>query len=156
MKLWADGRDAVRNASAPADKLETANDGVGRILRALCDRVLREDPEVLKRPAGGASAGYSIASGMKKQGADRPIQPVGLTGPAEAAAFVKRVNEELERQGGAAHFWYPPRDVGDLCEGLEHGDELPAALQCTPQEIEWAMTGSDEVDTLWIPPRAPP
>jgi len=162
MKLWVEGRDAVREEVEKAGKLEKANEVVGAAVSLLCDRILREDPEVLGRPAGGAAAGYSIASGaddwkfMKDQPDDRPIQPVGLTGAAEAEAFRMSVNDRLREKGGRAHYWYPSRDLGDLCEGLAARDPLPAALQCTAQEIEWATSGSDEVKDLWIPARVQP
>jgi hypothetical protein len=162
MRVWVEGRDAVRNEIDKTAKLERANEIVGTTVRMLCDSILREDPEVLRRPAGGAAAGYSIASGaddwkfMKDQPEDRPIQPVGLTGTAEAEAFHKSVNDSLAGKRSRAHLSYPSRDLGDLCESLAPHDPLPATLQCTSQEIDWAMSGSDEVDTLWIPARTQP
>ena len=173
MKLWVDGRAAVREASAPPDKLARANEHVATTLRTLCDRVLREDADVLRQPAGGAAAGYSITSGTdgweylkfwkwkrKKyfweiKPEDTPIQPVGLTGPEEAKAFYEKVNDELKAQGGPKHFGYLPREVGDLCLAIKPHHPLPAALQCTRQEIDWAMRGAREVETLWIPARSP-
>jgi hypothetical protein len=119
----------------------------------LCDRVFREDPEVLKRPAGGAAAGYSIASGFKTRSEDLPIQPVGLTGAEETEAFYRRINEALEEKGRPMRLWYPSRDMGDLCAGLDSPAQIPAALQCTQQEIDWATSGSKAVKNMWIPAR---
>lgn len=165
MKLWVDGREAVQKETDRAAKLEIANEKVGQTVRLLCDNIFREDPEVLRRPAGGAAAGYSIASGtdrwkfweyFKKRPEDIPIQPVGLTGPEEAIAYRKMVNDNLKEKDGPAHYWYPPRDAGDFCKDLDRQDQLPSALQCTQQEIDWAMSGSNEVGTLWIPARTQP
>lgn len=166
MKLWVNGRAAVRKETHQAAKLKRANEQVAPTLRLLCGRIFKEDPEVLRRPAGGAAAGYSIASGtdnweffwrlIRQQAADKPIQPVGLTGPEEAIAFRQRVNDELKTKGGPAHFWYPSRNVEDFCQALDRQDQLPAALQCTAQEIDWAMSGSKEVESLWIPARTQP
>lgn len=166
MKHWTDGRAAVIRETEPAAKLARANAQVAQTLRLLCERVFREDPEVLRRPAGGAAAGYSIASGtdrwkflewlFRTGPPDKPIQPVGLTGPEEAEAFYKSVNVLLRARGGPAHFWYPSRDMPDLCQALARGEPLPAALQCARQEIDWAMRGAQEVETLWIPARTLP
>jgi hypothetical protein len=162
MRSWDEGRRAVREQADAAAMLRRANEEVGRIIRVLCTRVFKEDPEVLGKPAGGAAAGYSIASGsdnwefFKERSEDRPIQPVGLTGPEEAEEFGRRVSEELREKGGPAHYWYPPREAGDFCAGLDHEDPLPQALQCTPQEIDWAMSGSPIVESMWIPPRIRP
>jgi hypothetical protein len=165
MKLWVDGREAVQKETDRAAKLEIANEKVGQTIQLLCDNIFREDPEVLRRPAGGAAAGYSIASGtdrwkfweyFKERPEDIPIQPVGLTGPEEAIAYRKMVNDNLKEKGGPAHYWYPPRDAGDFCKDLDRQDQLPSALQCTQQEIDWAMSGSNEVGTLWIPARTQP
>jgi hypothetical protein len=166
MKLWVDGSEAVRRETDKVAKLERANEHVEHSIRLLCNSVFREDPEVLRRPAGGAAAGYSIASGtdnwefirtlFTKRPKDKPIQPVGLTGPEEASAFRKKVNDKLKARSGPAHFWYPSRDMGDLCEALDQQEQLPAILQCTTQEINWAMQGSREVETMWIPARTQP
>jgi hypothetical protein len=77
-----------------------------------------------------------------------------LTGPEEARAFIARVNEDLKSLGRPPYFVYPSRDAGDLCEGSGQRDELPAALRCTRQEIEWAMDESEKVENLVIPPRS--
>ena len=166
MKMWVDGREAVRKETDKVARLERANEHVGHSIRLLCNSIFREDPDVLRRPAGGAAAGYSIASGtdnwkffrtlFTKKPEDKPIQPVGLTGPEEASAFRKRVNDKLTALGRPEHFWYPSRDMGDLCEALGQHEQLPAILQCTPQEIDWAMSGSNEVETMWIPARTQP
>ena len=84
---------------------------------------------------------------------DQPIQPVGLTGAAEARAFVAWVNRELQRAGRAPYFAYPSREVGDYCAELADTGRLPEALRCTADEIGWAMEASPEVDPLVIPPR---
>ncbi len=159
MKLWIDGRRAVAREIGKPAKLNRANQNVKDAMILLCNRILREDADVLERPAGGAAAGYSSASGtdnwefFKKKKADRPIQPVGLTGAEEAEAFVKRINDRLKKDGSKIAFWYPPRDMKDLCRGLDHGRPLPAPLRCTSQEIDWAMQGSGKVRSMWIPAR---
>ena len=163
MRMWLPARNAVREAPDAASKLASANHAVGQAVDYLCDNVFREDAEVLRRPAGGAAAGYSIASGTdnwvsvfafwRKRPKDQPIQPVGLTGPEEARAFVARVNEDLKSRGRPPYFVYPSRDADDFCEGSGQRDELPAALRCTRQEIEWAMDESEKVENLVIPPR---
>ena len=162
MKSWVDGRQAVHNETDRAAKLRTANQKVKETMALLCNRVLREDSAVLSRPAGGAAAGYSITSGTdnwkfyKKKKPDTPIQPVGLTGPDEARVFVKTVNEFLRKKGKKNRFWYPSREMKDLCHGLANGNRLPAPLRCTPQEIDWAMKGSNKVRNMWIPARKLP
>lgn len=163
MRMWLPARKAVQEAPDAASKLARTNRAVGQAVDYLCGNVLLEDPEVLRRPAGGAAAGYSIASGTdnwatvftfwREQPKDRPIQPAGLTGPDEAQDFVARVNEELKRKGRPPYFIYPSRADSDFCEGLGQPDGLPKALRCTRQEIEWAMDGSSVVDELVIPPR---
>lgn len=163
MRMWAPARKAVQEGRDAASKLARANRAVGQAVDYLCGNVLVEDVEVLRRPAGGAAAGYSIASGTdnwatlftfwREQPKDRPIQPAGLTGPDEAQDFVARVNEELKTRGRPPYFVYPSRTAGDFCEDTDQPDGLPEALRCTPQEIEWAMDGSSVVDELVIPPR---
>jgi hypothetical protein len=164
IRMWLPARKAVREAPDVGSKLEKANHAVGQAVDYLCGNVFREDPEILRRPAGGAAAGYSIASGTdnwasvftfwRKRPKDQPIQPVGLTGPEEARAFVDGVNEDLKSRGRLPYFVYPARDAGDFCEESGQRDELPAALRCTRQEIEWAMDDSDKVENLVIPPRS--
>jgi hypothetical protein len=164
MKMWGSARVATRAAPDATARREKADAAVERVVDYLCDRVFREDPEVLRRPAGGAAARYSIASGSdnwasvftfwRKQPPDRPIQPIGLTGPEEAKAFVARVNDELAEEGRPPHFFYPSREERDYCEGFERRDSLPAALRCTQQEIEGAMRGSRALEDLLIPPRS--
>lgn len=162
MKLWVGGRKAVRAETGMEAKRARADEEVGKVLRLLCDRVLREDTEVLAKPAGGAAAGFSSASGTdnwrfyERKRKDRAIQPVGLTGPEEARAFQLEVNNRLIDGGSPERFWYPPREWGDLCAALVSEEPLPPALQCTAKEIDWAMSGSNEVGTLWIPPRTQP
>jgi hypothetical protein len=164
MKRWASGRAAARAARDAAARRERANAAVEHVVDYLCDEVFREDPAVARRPAGGAAAEYSIASGSdnwarvftfwRQQPPDRPIQPLGLTGPEEAQAFVARVNEGLAQQGRPPYFVYPSRAEGDYCDGFEREGSLPAALRCTPQEIEGAMSGSRELEGLLLPPRS--
>lgn len=164
MRMWVPARKAVHQAPDAASKLARANEAVAQAVDYLCGNVFREDPEVLRRPAGGAAAGYSIASGTdnwatlftfwRKRPKDRPIQPVGLTGQGEAQAFVARVNQDLKRRGRPPYFVYPSRASGDFCEDIGRRNRLPEALRCTRQEIEWAMDESGEVDELVIPPRS--
>ncbi|NNF80743.1 MAG: hypothetical protein HKN05_22185 [Rhizobiales bacterium] len=162
MSLWASGRAAVRKEAGKAAKLKRANQKVKQTLAHLCKRVLREDREVLNRPAGGAAAGYSITSGTdnwkfyKKKKPDTAIQPVGLTGPGEARDFVKATNAHLKRKRSKIEFWYPSRAMKDLCQGVLKADRLPAPLRCTPQEIDWAMQASKKVRTMWLPTRKHP
>jgi hypothetical protein len=162
MKLWAKGRKAVRRETDKAAKLRRANEHVKETMILLCNRILREDASVLEMPSGGAAAGYSSASGadnwefFRKKKPDQAIQPVGLTGVEEAAAFRKRVNDRLRENGSKIRFWYPSREMKDLCRGLSSRNPLPAQLRCTAQEIDWAMQGSDEVRTMWIPERVKP
>lgn len=162
MKLWMNGRAAVRKASGKAAKLKLANRKVKETMALLCSKVLREDAEVLRRPAGGAAAGYSITSGTdnwkfyKKKKPDSPIQPVGLTSAEEARAFVKATNNHLKRKRSGIEFWYPSRRMKDLCQVLAKTKRLPVPLMCTPQEIDWAMQGSKKVGTMWLPSRKLP
>ncbi len=162
MKLWADGRQAVRNETDQAARLRTANRKVKETMAFLCNQVLREDPAVLSLPAGGAAAGYSITSGTdnwkfyKKKKPDTPIQPVGLTGADEARTFVRTINKLLRKKGRKNRFWYPSREMEDLCRGVNSANRLPAPLRCTPREIDWAMKGSSKVRTMWIPARKLP
>ncbi|MGB5475142.1 MAG: hypothetical protein WBQ78_16915 [Gammaproteobacteria bacterium] len=159
MKLWNGGRKAVRAETGAEAKRARSDEEVGKVLRLLCDRILREDTAVLARPAGGAAAGFSSASGTdnwrfyERKRKDRAIQPVGLTGPEEAQAFQIEVNNRLIELGGPERFWYPPRDWGDLCAAIGPEESLPPVLQCTAKEIEWAMSGSREVQGMWIVPR---
>ena len=163
LRSWPPARRAVKAAPDADAKLARANRAVAGATRYLCENVLRADREVLARPTGGAAKGYSIASGTdnwarvftfwRPQPRDRPIQPVGLTGPDEARAFVARVNQQLESMGRAPYFAYPTREAVDLCEEIARTGTLPEALRCTPQEIGWAMEASPEVDPLVIPPR---
>lgn len=159
MKMWLQGRKAVRRQRSRTARLNRANRETRRTLKLLCNRVLREDAAVLAKPSGGAPAGYSSASGtdnwkiFSKKPRDRAIQPVGLTGRDEAHAFYESVNERLKQRGGPARFSYPSRDMADLCRGLAGSGPLPAPLQCTQQEIDWAMQGSDRIRTMWLPPR---
>jgi hypothetical protein len=46
--------------------------------------------------------------------------------------------------------------MDDLCAGLAPPAQIPVALQCTAQEIDWAMNGSAEVKSMWIPARPQP
>lgn len=164
MRRWVSSRERVRAAADAASRLARANEGVLQSVDHLCNHVLRMDPEVLRRPAGGAAAAYSIASGSdnwervllfwRKQPEDRPVQPVGLTGPGEARAFVASVNGDLERWGRPPWFTYPSREAGDYCEALAQRGTLPEPLRCTQEEIGWAMEGSDVIDPLVIPPRS--
>jgi hypothetical protein len=163
IRMWASARAEAKASSDATIRLAKANGAVERVVGYLCDRVFREDPEVLKRPAGGAAAYYSIASGSdnwasvltfwREQPPDRPIQPVGLTGPDEAAAFVAWVNQELVRQGRPPFFAYPSRDTGDFCEGAGQPSALAPDLRCTADEIRAAMSASRVVEGLTIPPR---
>jgi hypothetical protein len=119
MNLWVSGRKAVRRETDRVAKLKRANEKVKETMRLLCNSMLREDPDVLRKPSGGAAAGYSSASGtdnweffkrifkIKKE--DKPIQPVGLTGPEEAEAFYKKVSATLREKGSPAQFSYPSR-----------------------------------------------
>jgi hypothetical protein len=78
------------------------------------------------------------------------MQPIGLTGEAEALAWQQSITDELADDG--IQFWYPPRDLGDLCAQLAGG--LPTALQCSTEEIEWATSDAPEARTMFVPPRA--
>lgn len=159
MNLWANGRVAVVGRASAAAKLAQANAHVKKTIRYLCASVLREDRTVLAKPAGGASAGYSSASGTdnwefyRKDRTAQPIQPAGLTGAAEAEAYRETVNAKLDGDGSHAEYWYPSRDMADLCDRIAGSGPMPAALQCTPQEIDWAIHASDRVATMWLPAR---
>ena len=163
MRMWRLSRETVHATRDADSKLARSNEAITQASSYLCENVLREDPEVLARPAGGAAAGYSIASGTdnwerifmfwRPQPEDRPIQPVGLTGPEEARDFVAGVNRELESWDRPPWFSYPARSDADLCEGIRRREALPDALRCTLEEIGWAMEGSSPVDLLVIPPR---
>ncbi len=163
MRSWAVARRAVEEAADPGAKRARADHAVAEAVGYLCANALRASPEVLARASGGAAAGYSIASGTdnwatvfafwRPRPVDQPIQPVGLTGAAEARAFVAWVNRELQRAGRAPYFAYPSREVGDYCAELADTGRLPEALRCTADEIGWAMEASPEVDPLVIPPR---
>jgi hypothetical protein len=160
--LWADGRDAVVRRADAAAKLAQANAHVRQTIRFLCRSVLRQDRSVLAKPAGGAPAGYSSASGtdnwewFRQPRPEQPIQPTGLTGAAEAEAYRNAVNAELTSDSSNAEYWYPSRDMVDLCKGSEGTDPMPAVLQCTLQEINWAMNASDRVATMFLPAREQP
>ena len=112
--------------------------------------------------AGGAAAGYSITSGTdnwefyKQKKSDTPIQPIGLTSAEEANDFVRKVNRRLRKNDSDMRFWYPSRDMRDLCRGVAKTKPLPEPLRCTAQEIDWAMQGSKKVRTMWIPERQHP
>ena len=157
--LWANGRDAVVRRAGAAAKLARANAHVKRTIRFLCSSVLREDKSVLSKPAGGAAVGYSSASGtdnwefFRQNRTAQPIQPTGLTGAAEAEAYREAVNAKLDGDSSHAEYWYPSRDMADLCDGIARAGPMPAALQCMPQEIDWAMHVSDRVATMWLPAR---
>jgi hypothetical protein len=163
MRMWRLSRETVDATRDTASKLARSNEAINQASSYLCENVLREDPEVLARPAGGAAASYSIASGTdnwervftfwRPQPEDQPIQPVGLTGPDEARDFVAGVNQELESWGRPPWFSYPARSDPDLCQRIRRREALPEALRCTPEEIGWAMEGSSQVDLLVIPPR---
>jgi hypothetical protein len=143
MQLWLKARSAVESVRSGKAKRTAANAALRPSLRYLCRNALRQDKHLLGQPAGGAPAGYSSASGtdlwnmFRRQKADRPIQPVGLTGAKEAEAFRERINERLRKSGSPARYWYPPRSMEDLCASLEGTRALPEALQCTIQEIGW-------------------
>lgn len=159
LQLWSGGRGETQRASDRKAKLKTANAQLRQSLNYLCSKVLREDPEILSQPAGGAPAGYSSASGtdlwnlLGPGKRDRPIQPLGLTGVREAEAFATTLNERLIASGSQARFWYPSRHERDYCLGIAGRAPLPKALQCTAQEIDWAMENSASIATMWIPPR---
>lgn len=158
MKVWLRGRNNALKARDKAAKLKASNVGVKRALGLLCQKVLREDANVLRMPAGGAAAGYSSASGTDlwkpwKKRNDRPIQPIGLTSIQEAKAYYKNVSDRLKRKGSRAQYSYPSRDMKDLCKAVIGNRSLPKPLRCTPQEISWAMAGSNKVKTMWIPAR---
>ena len=159
MDLWGNGREAVVRRTGAAAKLARANAHVRKTIRFLCGSVLREDDSVLAKPAGGAAAGYSSASGtdnwafFRQERPAQPIQPAGLTGAAEAEAYREAVNAKLDGDSSLAEYWYPSRDMSDLCDGIAGAGPMPAALQCTPQEIDWAMQDSDRVATMWLPAR---
>ena len=160
MKLWANGVQAVSQETSEIAKRARANEHVAKSMNLLCNSILREGGDVLQKPAGGAAAGYSSASGndkwnpLKKKIADRPIQPIGLTGPKEAEAFYKSVNDALRKKGSPAQFWYPSRNMKDLCQGVNGSKPLPAPLRCTAHEISSAVRGSDDVKSMWMPRRA--
>jgi hypothetical protein len=166
MKLWVSGRKAVSRETNKLAKLKRANEKVKETMKLLCNSMLREDADILRRPSGGAPAGYSIASGsdnwkffekiFEKQDEDKPIQPVGLTGPEEAETFYEKVSAKLREEGSPIQFFYPPRNMSDLCKGIDGPKPLPAPLQCTSPEIDWAMLGSDAVKSMWIPARTQP
>lgn len=159
MKQWMDARNSVQSHLSADKKHTVANSAANRILTSICRKVLREDAATLARPAGGAAAGYSSASGtdnwkiLAKKKPDRAIQPVGLTSAEEAEAFYQAVNLRLKRSGHAAQFSYPARDMADLCKALITKEAFPRQLQCTRDEIDWAMEGSPKVGTMWIPAR---
>ena len=161
MKLWSSGRDAVTAKKSKLEKRDVANREIRKSLRLLCEKVLRTDENVLRQPAGGASAQYSSASGtdnwrvLRTKRPDLAIQPVGLTSIEEAEEFYRSVSAKLEREGHAAEFSYPPRSMPDLCRSIIGKEPLHAALQCTPEEIELAVTGSKRVSSMWIPRRTP-
>lgn len=162
MNLWISGREAVQKEGNRSGKLSAANEHIRRNMILLCGNILREDADVLKRPAGGAAAGYSVTSGadnwalFRKRKPDMAIQSVGLTGVEEAEAFRKTVNDRLGKRGSEIRFWYPPRNMKDLCRRILNAGPLPEPLKCTPQEIDWAMQGSAKVRTMWIPERTQP
>lgn len=163
MKMWWTGRQAVVEEPDETRKLKRSNEEVEGIVDFLCAKVFKEEPEVLRSPAGGAAAEYSSTSGndnwtlltrlWKRQPVATPIQPVGLTGSLEAKEFVKSVNDGLRRRRSSMQFSYPSREAADFCEDAGHREVLPTALRCTSQEIEWAMSDSDDVSGLWIPSR---
>lgn len=139
-----------------------ANEYIRKNMILLCGNILREDSDVLRRPAGGPAAGFSVTSGtdnwelFRKRKPDMAIQPVGLTGIEEAKTFKKTVNDRLRNKGSEVRFWYPSRNMRDLCRGILNSGPLPEPLKCTSQEIDWAMQDSDKVRTMWIPERTRP
>ncbi len=157
---WSQSRVAVVRVQDADDKLVAATAEVKKSLKLLCGRILRADPDVLRRPAGGANAGYSSASGTDNwemtsdKKTDLAIQPVGLTGADEAKAFYQRVADALKEDGSDAEFSYPSRDYPDFCTNILADEPLNEPLQCTAQEIDWAMDDSDRVKSMWIPARA--
>lgn len=162
MRDWHAGRRSVVATLGRVEKRISANHHVKNILKRLCLRVLKEDPAVLRRPAGGASAAYSSAGGtdywrlFQKKRPDLAIQPVGLTGPKEAQAFYTKINRDLKAKGYTAEFSYPSRNMPNLCENILASTPLHPALQCTRNEIDWAMNGSVRVQSMWIPARKLP
>ena len=162
MKLWFEGRRAVQREVGKSAVLNRANEQVRRTMMLLCNKILREDPDVLSRPSGGAAAGFSITSGTdnwefyKQKKPDTPIQPIGLTSVEEANVFVRKVNRRLRKNESDMRFWYPSRDMQDLCRDVVKDKPLPEPLRCTAQEIDWAVQGSKQVRTMWIPERQLP
>jgi len=162
IRLWIDGRSAAMAASTEAGKMTRSQAHVTRSLRYLCRFVLREDEAVLQRPAGGAAVGFSSASGTDNWAIlagprrDRSIEPVGLTGEAEARAFHRDVAARLKRRGSQVQYSYPSRQMGDLCKALSAGAAVPEPLRCTSNEIGWAMAGDEKVRSMWIPARPLP
>ncbi|MEP0943852.1 MAG: hypothetical protein ABJH63_04840 [Rhizobiaceae bacterium] len=159
IRLWSEGRQAVAKARNSIMKRKVASQAVRKSLRHLCQNVVRYDPATLSRPAGGASAAYSSAGGsdywrlLAKQLPDKPIQPVGLTSAAEAEAFYRGVAAKLMAKGEQAEYFYPSRDMPDLCKQVLGRGPLHPALQCTKVEIESAMRGNSRVETMWLPAR---
>jgi hypothetical protein len=159
MDFWANARENVNPVKEADAKRRRIDWHVRRSLKYLCNAVLREDKSTLNKPTGGAPAGYSSASGtdnwnpFSRHREDLAIQPEGLTSKAEAEAFYDRIAKMLKSQGGAAEFSYPSRDMEDLCKRVQVYTQLPAALACTPNEIEWAMTANKRVQSMWLPSR---
>lgn len=161
MNLWSAGREAVAALKSTTEKRAVANREIRKSLRLLCSKVFRADKNVLRQPAGGASAQYSSASGtdnwraLRAKRPDLAIQPVGLTSVEEAEEFYRSVADKLKRDGHAVEFSYPSRSMPDLCRSIMGKEPLHVALQCTREEIELAVTGSKRVSTMWIPSRMP-
>jgi len=159
IRQWVMSRAAVRKAGQAGAKKDRANMEVKKFLRLLCRNILRADQSALKKPAGGANAGYSSASGtdnwrvFNKKRPDLAIQPVGLTSAEEARAFYADVTRRLKKEGTAAEFSYPSRAYPDFCAAILAGGPLKAPLQCTDREIGWAMSDSRRVRSMWIPAR---
>ena len=159
MRQWSASREAVKKVASTADKRIRANSEVRKTLKLLCNRILRADRAVLERPAGGANAGYSSASGvdyweaLSKKIPDLAIQPVGLTSAAEAKAFYAGIARKLKKEGSEAEYSYPSRDYPDFCINILSTQPLKAPLTCTATEIDWAVRDSSRVKTMWIPAR---
>jgi hypothetical protein len=162
MRLWAYGRQAVQATATAQDRIAESQTQVRQSMLYLCQSVFREDEAVLRRPAGGAAAEFSSASGddnwavLQDSRRDRAIEPVGLTSTAEARAFHVDVAARLRRRGSPAQYSYPSRDMTDLCAALTTQAAMPEPLRCTANEIGWAMSADDSVSSMWIPARPLP
>lgn len=158
MREWNDSREVVQSEASDLAVRETTNKEVKKMLNLICRKMLREDNKTLDKPSGGAAKGYSSASGSdnwdfgSKKREDKAIVPLGLTSPEEAHVFYQSVGKALKDKEGI-DFYYPRREMEDLCKSLITAETLPEPLACTDQEIGWARRDSEKIDTMWMPSR---